>query len=446
MQKYFAILIVVILVGVFLPQASQAFTNNDSVQIGQTVTTGAPPVIPPSPTVTTGTQLTQLQIYNFVIKTDSHSATLQWQTNFNSSSKVSWGTSADLRDGQLLNSQLEKTHNVSITNLLERTTYFFLVIATDSTGKQINYSGQFYTAPTTDTNPPANVSKFAAIPRQSSIYLRWQNPQDPDFSLVRIVRSNKFFPLDPYNGQVVYEGQNEFVEDTNVNPGQVYYYSAFSKDASGNFSSGSSSYAMILWYSESNPNSNTNSNGPVVDIDFVHIPFSQIPSILLTPNDFNYSYNNGQTVVPGPGLVIPNSAFLKIALPKDKLLADAQFMMMSVKDKRNKTGEYFYLFSYNEKTGNYEAEFPRFLNSGEFTITIILFNSAKQVIQDIAVSLSVLPAGSGITKALPFLNLDAKTPKSIGVILVLALGLILFITITIFFFWRIFAAKRSKRE
>lgn len=89
-----------------------------------------------------------------------------------------------------------------------------------------------------DTTPPTNVSNFEAIPGDSRITLKWQNPPDPDFKAVKIMRSTKFYPPDPLSDVLVYDGRGTSLADTGLTNGVRYYYTAFSYDQAGNYASG----------------------------------------------------------------------------------------------------------------------------------------------------------------------------------------------------------------
>lgn len=89
-----------------------------------------------------------------------------------------------------------------------------------------------------DTTPPPNVSYLESLSSSRTIGLRWNNPVVSDFSGVKIMRSESFFPLDPSEGIEVFKGEaNSFTEEGLTN-GKRYYYTLFTFDEAGNFSSG----------------------------------------------------------------------------------------------------------------------------------------------------------------------------------------------------------------
>lgn len=89
-----------------------------------------------------------------------------------------------------------------------------------------------------DTIPPVNVSNFEAIAGDSEIFLSWLNPQDEDFDGVRVMGSTIFYPSSPSEGILLYGGKRSSFQAIGLTNGVQYYYTVFSYDRAGNFSSG----------------------------------------------------------------------------------------------------------------------------------------------------------------------------------------------------------------
>jgi hypothetical protein len=87
-----------------------------------------------------------------------------------------------------------------------------------------------------DTVPPGNVTGFAAAGKGDYIALSWQNPGDPDFKGVKVLRKTDGFPADISDGIEIYMGQGTSFSDTAVEPEKTYYYTAFAFDEAPNFS------------------------------------------------------------------------------------------------------------------------------------------------------------------------------------------------------------------
>ena len=91
-----------------------------------------------------------------------------------------------------------------------------------------------------DMTAPANVSDLTATSDAKQIELKWQNPPDEDLKSVRILRSEKFFPINSESkaDEIVFDQKAESFLDANIEAGKTYYYTVFSYDHAGNFSSG----------------------------------------------------------------------------------------------------------------------------------------------------------------------------------------------------------------
>ena len=89
-----------------------------------------------------------------------------------------------------------------------------------------------------DTIPPLNVVDFRSKALDNQIDLKWQTPFEEDFQEVKILRSEIFYPVHPFEGVLVFRGKDNQFSDKGVKNGIRYYYTIFSFDKAGNFSSG----------------------------------------------------------------------------------------------------------------------------------------------------------------------------------------------------------------
>ncbi len=317
------------------------------------------------------------QISEVVVTVNFNSAIITWKTVHEfSTSKVSWGTNSDYSDGVLSSPQLLREHSTQIDSLKENTIYYFLITAIDASGNQSFYDGRFVTGKAEDLIAPANVKNFTAVVKQNSVYLSWANPTDNDFNFTRIVRSTTFFPIDPYNGQVVFEGQVENFEDKNVIPGVLYYYSAFTRDTNGNYSSGTLTTAKIIWFSESEV--------PISDLQFLYD--KNFTGVKLTAKDFSFSIQNGLKVLDSQNISFSATEQLTITIDKNKLPTDAKFIIWN-----SNVGSF--LFSFNAVTQKYELTLPVMTVPGLNKGTISIFNSAQEVLQDVPVIFTTVTSG-----------------------------------------------------
>jgi photosystem II stability/assembly factor-like uncharacterized protein len=89
-----------------------------------------------------------------------------------------------------------------------------------------------------DVVPPAPPSRFTATGGRYSVYLTWVNPV-LDFTSTRIWRSSTGYAPSALGGvgqTSVYSGTGTSLNNTGLANGKRYYYTAFARDASGNWS------------------------------------------------------------------------------------------------------------------------------------------------------------------------------------------------------------------
>lgn len=180
-------------------------------------------------------------IFNLSIaKITLNSIEISWKTAISATCQVVWGTSAEHKDEVISERTFQTSHHTGITGLLPGTVYYFKVICSDQSGNQAQSQDQrFVTLLPIDFTPPANVSNLELQLKDNEAILQWINPPDADFKGVVIVRSTVFYPDSPWQKKQVYDGHENFFIDKNLEVGVTYYYTVFSYDQSGNYSSGS---------------------------------------------------------------------------------------------------------------------------------------------------------------------------------------------------------------
>lgn len=315
-------------------------------------------------------------IGNLNVTTSSNSATINWVTDELATYRVIYGTTTEYLSGSIAKDRYATTHSALVSDLAPNTTYYFSVRAIDQSGNESVYTGVFITLVPPDTEAPSNVSEFIALPQINKIQLTWNNSPEPDFSYVRIIKSEKFFPTDPLNGEVIYQGKGTSFIDTNVVPGVIYFYAAFAKDYAGNYSSGSVAYTMI----PSSDDLNKDPNAPTVDIQ---LPFVSTPPQLPIPfHDFLVSDNQGSQISLEDS-EIPVGQSLEIAIPKEKLPNDGAFLTLTVSDEGKKNTPSTYLFAYDEVNENYKVKTPAFKTVKRYSLVVTVFSSSKLIIEKV---------------------------------------------------------------
>ncbi len=216
---------------------------NESVQSASSTATTLPAPVSTNSGGGGGKSQTSVpQIYNLVVTPNQSGAVISWNTSVPVQSTLSWGLTSNLEKGNVSETFFTTFHSVTLPNLLSGTNYQFLIQVVSGYGGYNELRSQFATVGIPQGN--VNARNFTATAGVDRILLKWKNPT-VNFAEERIVRSESFYPADPSDGEVVYEGGGEVSEDASVTIGTRYYYTLFTKDTDGNYSSGLLATARI---------------------------------------------------------------------------------------------------------------------------------------------------------------------------------------------------------
>lgn len=195
-------------------------------------------------TLTTAELLESLEISNinatFITET---TAVINWQTNAPLNSRVDYGLS-NAYGYVATNDASTMSHTVNLSGLSPNSTYHYRV--TSGVGTSTVSSGDFVFSTLVSLVPPTNPVDFAATGEQGRVRLTWTNPDEDDFSRVRIVSRPDRYPTDMTDGAIVYEGDAESAYHSSLPPSQTQYYAIFAIDDIGGRSSGSISLATTM--------------------------------------------------------------------------------------------------------------------------------------------------------------------------------------------------------
>jgi len=346
----------------------------DNIIISTEVTGAAPVPVPGEAFPIPGASFPL--IYDLsVSKITVSSAEISWVTTKEALCKIFWGKTAEYKDGGIAETGFGKSHLITLNGLRAQTQYHFRVSCEDKTGAVIETGDQlFMTLTPADHIPPANVRDFSAIAGDGKIELNWKNPPDFDFQGVRIVKSDKFYPSNIQDGEIIYEGAGASLTDTNVENGKRYYYTAFAFDRNRNYASG----AIASAFPQAMP------EGVVPPIPPEEVvptapPPEEVDKIKLEDFDF---FIGGKQVFPKDGRIggLESNIPFTISVKYGKVPEVLKTIMVTL-EKENKF--FSFLLKVNEEKTVYEATIIPPEETGVYPMIITILDYKNQTLKRI---------------------------------------------------------------
>ncbi len=317
-----------------------------------------------------------LRITNVLISALQNDAVITWQTTRYAISNIFWGETQQYELGQSAGAFYLTSHQIVIPNLQSGTQYFFRITARDSDGREVQFEGSFVS--TGIAEGIENPRNFRAIAGDSEIFLSWNNPISSDFEEVRILRSERFFPFDPYDGEVIYEGRGQSFVDTQVEVGKRYYYAIFAKNSDGQYSSGAVDDARIVPAGEIvEPPKDIFDELPKAP--FVH-PVIQALSIL----DFDFiQEGKKQSVFQEKTIVIDGTKNLTVSLDYDKVPEVLKAILITLTDPEDSQKVFTFILRVSEDKTRYIATIGPLGKSGNYGVSISIVDFKNQGLKKI---------------------------------------------------------------
>ena len=182
----------------------------------------------------------------------------------------------------------------SIKNIL----YYLKIFTTYSVGgTEYISSGVFTQILAEDLTPPDPITNFIAKEGNTEVDLTWVNPNNIDFSKVKILRKTDSYPISDIDGTLIYEGSGTSFKDTGLTNNVIYYYRAFTVDTVGNINDNISQQVTCMpipYYIYGVKIDTTNSN-PETALTYTDDAIGFIPA---SGNNGSFSYGSWQDKFP----------------------------------------------------------------------------------------------------------------------------------------------------
>lgn len=275
-----------------------------------------------------------------------------------------------------------------------------------------------------DFTAPPNVNNLEAIAGHQQIFLKWNNPLDGDFGGVKIVGSTEFYPSSPDEGTLVYQGKGESFLAVGLANGTSYYYTVFSYDQAGNFSSGA--LVSATPFKEGVPPSPP------------FLPSVPTPTEIekLTFQDFEFQQKGEKIIFEESKIRVKGGEPLTISLDYEKVPEVLKTIMVTLE----KDGKSFsFLLRINSQKTKYDAVILMPQEPGIYNFVFDILDYKNQVLKKISGYLEV----EGKPETLSYSLIPVPWYKNFRIRFLLVF-LIIFIFVIIYLMWRI--KKRQNTE
>ena len=299
--------------------------------------------------------ISNIQVTNITDRT----ADVSWVTNEATTSEIFYRRAGETAYSSISDVNLTVSHFVGLSGLIANVSYEFYIAAKDAAGNTATSSiGTFKTLP--DNIPPANIQNFTATPDDGLNVLTWQNPANPDYAGVYIVRSSSTYPQNKFDGDFVYVGSGVSVTDSGLINGVLYYYTGFAYDTSLNYASGAITRGMPT--------------GPLPPEEEIKPPVVP-PTVNLDAVSFYVANRAIQIYADASGIVETLSGVgFGVSVLKNKLPADVKILTLRVENSN-------YLMKLRADGSAYDADvvLPAAPSSYKGEITLV-FENSQQII------------------------------------------------------------------
>lgn len=334
---------------------------------------------PPPPAETEPVQSTVARVVanNITVTPGVSTSTFVINSAFPARFEIKWGRTASYELGKISSDILRRNYTTIITDLEPGTRYEYEIIGYTPYGaSNVVGRGQFTTLEDPDLIAPANVSRFQAVPNGTDVFLSWRLPADFDIAQVRIVRSHLFYPDNPSDGAIVYQGTGiEAVDRGVLSQYSPAYYTAFVYDTSGNISSG----AIAIAYADG-----LSSDTPDIPADLLGVDASSTPhstssifvSDTLMPHlyDIYITQNGAEYTFDTTDIRLGKQAPFTIGIPSQAITKNLKSIIVTLQDPTDQRQYFSFLLRLNKNQSAYEAVIAPLTVEGTSIVNLSIYD------------------------------------------------------------------------
>lgn len=344
-------------------------------------------------------------------------AILTLTTSLPTVSTVSWGTTYEYESGTSADTSYDTNHKIILRGLVPGKTYYLYVTATDERGISVTSKTSFVTQVTFTSTPLPNPSDFTIQPTDNSLSIKWKNPEDIRFHNVRLIKSENFYPHDPFDGVLVYEGTDDKVTDFGSVNGNIYYYSIFSSDGKDLYSSGIIAKGNIAIPGNSRI---LLSSDPVVNTSPSNIFDATIDRLSI--NDFSFIQQGIELTAVNDGLIaIDGKENITVRIPYTQIPEVFKTILVTMTNIEDPKNIFSFMLRSNADKTTYEANVSPSDMSGYYNLRIAILdyqNQSLKVMHGGIRSLALASIGDLTSKSYS----DIFGPLSVAVLVLVLLG------------------------
>ena len=338
--------------------------SSSSDAVSQTTLSEGSDSITPEQTVVSG----------FEIVPTETTAEVRFNTSLYTRATIRWGRTVNYELGYIASDVFKLDHVTTITDLEPGTIYELeIILERRFVGDPVIERVQFTTVSLPDLIAPPNVKNAKAIWQSDGIAVTWDNPEVEDFSNVRVMSSDVWYPADPQDGWFVYDDDSEFVRDTRAIESNSRFYTIFSYDKSGNRSSGAVVSVPL--------------GTPVVE-DNVTEPFLPVSKVDVSDYEFfdlrDLKIIQTGYVQDGDSNIATVSVDeeIRFSIPYEELPEHLKTVVVTISDPRDKSRTFSFLLSINAQKTAYEATIGSLDWAGAYDVLVTIYDyQSKAVIE-----------------------------------------------------------------